>query len=299
MKNQTLYQKSFSLVFKAIKETFPFSSEEEFLKFVKRYKKYYDGLSKIKNDSEFFIYLKKFLVSLRNSHTRLGKCPIQNFFRPNGYDVLLIDNKFYLRKQNKIIAEILAINNKKIREVLQEKISATAGSTKQYIERQAVKNIFISRDDNPFDLKLKIDNQIIDKKINCRSFVYKPPKERVFLKFFENHIGYIKIPAWSENVSENILENKIKYLARKKIKALIVDVRGNSGGNSNIARSFASHFFNEKTLFSITKKRVSKDNFKLEETQAFVFPQKPFLDISIIVLADALCLVQTNTLSQG
>lgn len=186
---------------------------------------------------------------------------------------------------------------------MKEKISLTAGSTKQYLEKQAAKNILINKEKKPFHLKLKINNKIIDKEIGCCYFVYSIPEEKIAIKNFGNKIKCIKIPAWEGNISEDILEEKAKYLAEKKIKALIIDVRGNSGGNSNIAKSFVSHFFNNKTLFSITKKRISKNNFELEENQAFVIPKKPFLDIPVIVLIDALCfssnLVQTNILLQG
>lgn len=95
MESQTIYQKSFFEVFNAIKETFSFSSEEDFFDFKRKYEISYSELAQVENDYVFFVYLKKFLASLRNSHTRLGKCSMPNFFKPNGYDVLIIDNKFY------------------------------------------------------------------------------------------------------------------------------------------------------------------------------------------------------------
>lgn len=290
MKKQIqLYQQSFAFIFNIIKETFPFSSKEDFLNFKQVYKKHYNDLLWVEDDANFFAYLRKFLASLRNSHTRLGKCPAQNLFKPNGYDVVIVNNKFYLKKQNKIIAEIISINNKKIKNALKEKISATSGSTKQYLTRQALKNIFVSRKNEVFNLKLKNDNQKFEKILFCQPFVFKASEEKTYLKIFKGNLGYIKIPSWGENISEGILENKVKLLAGKKVKVLIVDVRGNSGGNSNIAKFFASHFFNKKVVFSTIKKRVSKSNFNLEKIQSFVMPREPFLGIPIILLIDAMC----------
>jgi len=286
-----IYQETSDLVFKAIKETFPFASEENFLDFKDKYSKYYNDLSCVKNDHSFFIYLRKFIVSIRNSHTRLGNISNQKIFKPKGYDAVIVNSKFYLKEKDEIIGEIISIDDKSIQDALQERIDVTAGSTKQYITLQALKNIFIRKEAIEINLKLKNKNQIIKKTLSCQSYVFKKLDQSIKIQIFENDLGYIKILTWENgDISEEDLENKINELIDKNIKALIIDVRGNSGGNSNIAKSFASHFFSKKVLFSVTETRVSKDNFDLEKTESYVEPVKPFLDIPVILLVDALCL---------
>jgi len=284
------YQESSNLVFDVIKQTFPFLSEGDFLSFEEKYTQYYDNLSQIGNDRDFFINLRKFVVSIRNSHTRLSNIPNQKIFMPNGYNVIIINNRFYLQDQTKIIGEIISIDSRKFQDILREKIDLTSGSTKQFITKQALKNIFVREKTTDIKLVLKSNGRIIKKTLSCRTYIFKEPKQAIDTHVLGNNSDYIKIPTWiDEHISEKKLIDKLRETMIKDAQLLIIDVRGNSGGNSNIARSFASHFFNKKVLFNTAEQRASKDNFKLMKKKNFVDPTKPYYDIPIIILIDSLC----------
>ncbi len=286
-----IYQETSDLAFKAIKENFPFLSEENFLDFKEKYSKYHDNLPCIISDHDFFVHLRKFIVSFHNSHTRLGSITNQKFLKPKGYDVITIDDKFYLREKDDIIGEIISIDDKDIQDAVHKKMDMITGSTKQFIISQALKKIFVRKEGTDIKLKLKNDDQIIEKILSCQPYVFTKIKQSVEIENLENDLGYIKISTWENgNITKKDLESKLNELINKKIKSLIIDVRGNGGGNSGFAKSFASHFFNKKVLFNTKETRISKDNFDLEKTESYVEPTKPFLDIPVILLVDALCL---------
>ena len=88
---------------------------------------------------------------------------------------------------------------------------------------------------------------------------------------------------------QSLIDKKIDYFIKDKIKALIIDVRGNGGGNSNIAKHLVSHLFNKKVLFSIAKYRTSSKSFKLRTSFNYIEPIKPYLNVPIILLVDVAC----------
>jgi len=285
-----VYQTAFGLVFKATKNTFPFENKKEFLSF----KKYYDQekskiLPLVKNDEDFFIFLENFLSELKNSHTKLGFYPGKIFFKPSGYRTVLIEKRFFLNKKNKIIGEILAIDGQEPKKALALALKNISGPTKQYAIQKGLNFLLADKGRKPLQIKLKMNNKNIWRKLERQKIIYQPYKKNIETKIFSNNIGYWKIRSWeNKQISDEDIETTLRYFSNNKIRALIIDLRGNLGGNSNIAKTLASHFFNKQVLFSITKRRKAKSNFILRTSYSYVRPQKPYLELPIVLLIDTL-----------
>ncbi|MCX6813494.1 MAG: S41 family peptidase [Candidatus Azambacteria bacterium] len=284
-------QKAFKTIFKNIKETFPFASKKEFLKFKSLYEKYYNKIKNIsENDRNFFLHIEQFLASLKNSHTKLGNYPGKTFFKPKGYSVLFLNNKFYLRRRTKIIGGILSIDDEEPIKILNFNIKRISSSTRQYSIYRALSFLLLDQDGKPASIRLKnFDGKTTAIHLKREKNVFKPFKKLIETKLLSKQLGYIKILAWTGKEMPNLLDKKIDYFIKNKIKALIVDVRGNNGGNANIAHHFSSHLFNKKVLFAVTKRRSSKNNFRLFSNYHYVEPIKPYLNIPIILIVDVAC----------
>lgn len=284
-------QRAFKTIFTNIKETFPFQSKKEFLNFKRLYERYFNKIKTLPEDDRyFFLHIEQFLASLKNSHTKLGNYPGKIFFKPKGYSVLLLNKRFYLQKGGNIIAEILDIDGKKPEEILNFNIKRISSSTRQYSIYRALMFLLADQHGKSVDVKVRRFNGKTG--IIClrrEKVVSKPLKKLVEARLLSKQLGYIKILGWNGEDTQSLIDKKIDYFIKNKIKALIIDVRGNDGGNSNIAKHLASHLFNKKVLFSITKYRTSSRSFKLRKSFNYVEPIKPYLGIPIILLVDLAC----------
>lgn len=113
------------------------------------------------------------------------------------------------------------------------------------------------------------------------------PKRAAFTTSFKKGILFIQIPSWS--VPKNVSKQLKKVCADKKGKfdAVVIDVRGNGGGNSSIAHDFASIFFKDDVVFGtvVTRggKKLRRDDFTLKGGG------KRFLDVPMVIVIDKWC----------
>lgn len=286
-------KKSFKEIFDAIKKTFPFSSKEEFNDFHVSYKSYFKQIENIADDDwEFFIFIERFLATLKNSHTKLGDYHGKIFYKPLKYCAILVDKKFYLQNHlGDLIGEILSIDGQRPIDILNFHIGRISSSTKQYSIYRALLFLLGDQSDVPVSLKVKMMKGDIKEIILKREKVINHPlKDVIKSKIINGKIGYLKISTWSGGEdAKKIIDKKITYFIKNKAKKIIIDLRGNGGGDSRIATHLAGHFFNKKVLFSIAEERISENNFKLKNRHMYVDPLEPYLDVPIIILIDEAC----------
>jgi len=284
-KNTKLYKKTIQRVFDEIKETFPFNNKGSFLEFEKTFNSYYKKLEKIENDKDFFILLQKFVRELDNSHTKIGKYPGRKFFKPRNYIVEKIEKKYYLKKKDDIVGEIILIDNKTPKKILNEWL--------KIMPKNRAERYFLLTGYGKGSVVVKYKDKGKTKKLELKKEkIVIPPREKEKLigaGIINKKIGYLKIKHWSSSKSDtNFVDKKIDYFVRNKIKALVIDVRGNLGGDSKTARHLTGHFIDKEIHVGTYKRRASEDNFKLKATKGYWQPRKPYLDIPIYVLIDEL-----------
>ncbi len=117
-------------------------------------------------------------------------------------------------------------------------------------------------------------------------------KNFVESKLLENNIGYLKVKSWS-TVSDADFTNKSKLLEEKinTIKdsdSIIIDVRGNDGGNSNLSQVIASYFINKNTNYCKILRRIQGNN-RLSEENLEIKPREVFWDKRLVILTDEKC----------
>jgi carboxyl-terminal processing protease len=83
-------------------------------------------------------------------------------------------------------------------------------------------------------------------------------------KLIEDHIGYIRLTQFNEPTAED-LKKELKKLADQKMKALVLDLRGNPGGLLTAAAGVAELFLPRGDLIVFTKgrtKEIDQQSFK-------------------------------------
>jgi hypothetical protein len=288
------YKLCLSSIFKLFKEIFPFENKKVFLYFKKYFKEQENNLKHIKKEKVFFIFIKKALAGLKNSHTKLGGYPWKTF-KPVEHDVVWIENKFYLRKMNKIIGEILLVDKKTPGVLLKGATEMISGSTDWYLRNQGLKFILADKKQRVAEVKIKIGDKIYTKNIKRELVNYK--EKKFCEKKITNGIIYFKVPVW-RNIGQ-VLEQRLEFFIKNGARVLIIDLRGNMGGNSAESDILASHFFRKKVLFGTADIRSNNKDLKLKKHYYFINPQKSYWDISIILMVDSECFSSSELFIAG
>lgn len=83
-------------------------------------------------------------------------------------------------------------------------------------------------------------------------------------------IGYLWIPTWNEEISEEEIETIFKDLSATR--AMIVDQRLNQGGDPNLAVKFASYFINEPLYTGFERFKTGPGNSDFHDSQITMEP---------------------------
>lgn len=145
--------------------------------------------------------------------------------------------------------------------------------------------------DKPVFMATQLLQLLNNKHAGIGEYQNKPSSKNLnplFSSSINNGTIYVKIPHWynDSNVSESLIklfeENSDKY------QKVIIDVRGNDGGNSIYAHEFAGIFFNKKCLFGNTV--TKSENGQLESKPYYLKPNgKIYIDKPIAILIDNKC----------
>jgi len=117
-----------------------------------------------------------------------------------------------------------------------------------------------------FDMEIMINNYIgkdINKNLTVLYTDDKTDVKMIYGTLPNNEdIAYVWIPSWLNPISEDEIEDFFIYAKDKK--AMLVDIRGNTGGDPVLATRFASYFLKKEvnTGFERFKIGPEKDDFK-------------------------------------
>lgn len=114
-------------------------------------------------------------------------------------------------------------------------------------------------------------------------------------KILDDNVGYILYTSFSSGIGEGNIAEVLHYL--RLCSGLIIDVRGNGGGQLDYAQRLASHFTNERILVGYTQHKTGPGHNEFSSfTEEYLEPsttvrwQKP-----VIVLTNRGCYSSTNT----
>lgn len=103
----------------------------------------------------------------------------------------------------------------------------------------------------------------------------------------KDSIGYIYYPSFSTPFSETNINHVLNYL--KNTKGIIIDIRGNGGGQVTYADKLASHFTDKKTLTGYYQRKTGKSHDAFSEpTAQYISPSNGFNEVKkpVVVLTN-------------
>jgi len=112
--------------------------------------------------------------------------------------------------------------------------------------------------------------------------------------FETDNIGYIEYRKFDEEVSSEMMDEILTYF--KNTKGIIIDVRGNSGGDPEYAAIMAGHFTDAKTYIGYEDYKTGPGINDFSKSELYVEPADGVKYLEpVVVLTDGLCFSATTT----
>ena len=105
-------------------------------------------------------------------------------------------------------------------------------------------------------------------------------------RILEDNVGYVVYESFTHGIGEGNIADVLYYL--RSCTGLILDVRGNTGGQLNYAELLSSHFTNERILVGYTTHKTGPGH------NDFATPQPTYLSPSTTIRWQKPCIVLTN-----
>ncbi len=231
--------------------------------------KYRSRLKKISGEKDFYELLDQMAGELRDSHTRVYS-PEQKAERKNrkrtsvGIQIKAIENAFVIsnvapdseaaRLGIKAGMIVLSVNNQPIKKAIADAKKAIGASSS---ERSTAMRLFSKLLAGEPETFLKIG--LIDERKNSKIFTLKrisaSSAPQVSSRILPSGIAYLKFDQFHESIEKEISERLENF---QNAPALILDLRGNAGGDGEMGLRFAGKFFDEKITVARIVTRTGK-----------------------------------------
>jgi carboxyl-terminal processing protease len=235
-------------------------------------KKYFARLKNAVKDKDFYALLDQMAGELRDSHTRVYS-PVQREERKNqkrasvGITIKEIEGKAVITNAApdseaeklgiKAGMIVRAVNNQPVEKAIAEARLAVGVSSSERATRMRVLSKILTGEPGTV-LKLELtDAQGKNRKFALMRRVVSA-KPRVTSQILPSGIAYLKFSQFDEEFEKQV-ENALKDF--KDAPALILDLRGNGGGDGEVGLRFAGYFFNDQVTIAKIVTRTGKPPF--------------------------------------
>lgn len=231
------------------------------------FKDYISKVQETKNDYEYYMELQKFCALLKDGHT--------NIYMPQGLKSLQLNTMFgdyrlfltnvsgkvivervNLSKKDEIPvgSEIIEVNNMNTSDYMNKYVKPYITSSTDYVLQDlAASNLLRGLENESYQIKYITPDKTtksltITHKKTDEQEVYPPfETDSLFMmKWFENDIAYISLNSFGDNKINKEFEKALPDLY--KAKGLIIDLRKNGGGSTNIGTDILQYLTNDNIL---------------------------------------------------
>ncbi|WP_405604089.1 S41 family peptidase [Polaribacter sp. Asnod1-A03] len=206
-----------------------------------------------KNDYEYYRLLQKFCASLKDGHTNVWMPKSLRDQIYNGefdnYKISLknIDEKAIVTQINlskkqeiPIGTEILEVNEISVKEYINQYVKPyISTSSKHILENRSISELLRAPKGTVFNLKIRKPNgELTTLKLTSKKVLEKEvfpsinKRQLLDFKWINTETVYVSLNSFSDPKIDSIFIDKLPEI--KKAKKLVIDLRYNGGGNSNI-----------------------------------------------------------------
>ena len=232
-----------------------------------RYKELITTVQLTKNDYEYYRELQKFCALLKDGHTNVYfPKGIEQMTRMFGDYRLFIENidgrevivRTNLSKKDEIPfgSEVIEVNGKPTQKYIDEDVAPYISSSTGYVLKDwSTARLLSGLEGEKFTIKIKKPNtKIIEltltHKTTAEKEVYppfEPARQLLDFKWKNNQVAYVSLNSFEDKKIDSLFVQLLPELY--KAKALIIDLRYNGGGNSEIGTEILKYLTNDKVLY--------------------------------------------------
>lgn len=247
---------------------FVFLNKVDLDKWNAEYKNLIQKVQETKNDYEYYRLLQKFCATLKDGHTEVSfpnvfyKDISVNELGEYRLELCNIDGKAILVRINKskkdeipVGSEVIEVNGKPTSEYLAEEVIPYISSSTDYVLMdEAIYRMFQSIKGTSFNVVFRLPDGTTKKLAltsgDCKEKEMQPEgKKWELLKFkwLEDDIAYVQLNSFSNPKIDSLFIEKLPELY--KAKRIILDLRGNGGGSTNIGLEILKYLTKDSLLY--------------------------------------------------
>lgn len=312
------YAESFEALFQKVSREYPFTVEKD-LDWQALYNQFSPLISQATNENDFYRALRDFTFAIPDGHVGV-QLNSQVFFEEQGggFGLVLVelsDGKILVQDVVSGApadeagiqrgAEILTWNGESIQQAISNVVPALGPYSTDHARRQA-QVTFITRvpPQSSVLLSYKNPNQQDAQQISLQSI---PEYESLFISLGYNNnpllpleaeilqpsgIAYIRVNTFDDDyhLMAQLWERYLQEFIELEVPGLIIDLRTNSGGNSNLANDFAGFFFDQEIeLYRRAYYNEKTGQFEYDELPEKIKPAPFLFEGPIAILVSPSC----------
>ncbi|WP_433836540.1 S41 family peptidase [Flavobacterium anhuiense] len=239
-----------------------------------RYKELISVVQNTKNDYEYYRELQKFCALLKDGHTNVyfskGIETLGNMFGDYRIYLKNIEGKAIVIRTNlskkdeiPVGSEIIEVNGKPTQKYIDEDVAPYISSSTDYVLQDwSIFYLLKGLEGETYKIKIKKPNQKIaeltltHKKTEEKEVFppFEPEKKLLDFKWMNKETAYVSLNSFGDEKIDSLFVDKLPELY--KAKSLIIDLRYNGGGNTNVGTEILQYLTNDTLLYgSKTKSR--------------------------------------------
>ncbi|ESU20680.1 peptidase S41 [Flavobacterium cauense R2A-7] len=232
-----------------------------------KYKELIASVPNTKNDYEYYRELQKFCALLKDGHTNVyfpkGIEQMNTMFGDYRLFLENIDGKAIITRTNlskkdeiPFGSEIIGVNGKSTQQYIKENVAPYISSSTDYVLADwSVTRLLQGLEGETYSVKIKKpDNKVINLTLTHKKTEEKevfPPfeknRELLDFKWMNSKIAYLSLNSFSDQKIDSLFVQKLPELYNAK--ALIVDLRYNGGGSTNIGTEILKYLTKDTILY--------------------------------------------------
>jgi C-terminal processing protease CtpA/Prc len=245
-----------------------------------RYKELITIVQNTQSDYDYYRELQKFCALLKDGHTNVYfPEAVQQFNSMFGeyrlfiehidHKAIIVRTNFSKKDEIPVGSEIIEVNGRPTEQHrLENVVPYIASSTDYVLEDESYERLLQGREGERFTLKIKTPRG----SVNTLTLTHKRTEEKELypaaedgklfdLKWYPNQIAYIALNSFADPKIDTLFIEKLPELY--KAKALIIDLRQNGGGSTNVGLEILQYLTNDSVLYgSRYKSRLHIPSFK-------------------------------------
>jgi carboxyl-terminal processing protease len=179
--------------------------------------------------------------------------------------------------------QIIKVNNIPVQKIAAKEINAIPDSAGKFYERiKAMDGLFSNDSERSVALTVKRGKKIKNFKIK-KEIIKEINAEYEVLKSKNGPFGYLRIYAFDSLINGTAAlrtKKAVEKFKSKKVKGVIIDLRGNTGGFIDTCINILENFMPPNKIVITTKGKKTEETFYTSEFYA------DYLDLPIVILTD-------------